>query len=184
MKIEKRKELARETFPEKMRKVGQLRYLSAKFKRQRERMTSKSGCDRAYEADRNPLIISAIEGKAVLRFYYNGKARTVELQTYGLSTAGREVLRTFERNAGRLGIARLFDVEKIVGAEKPGEKFDQALPSRAHLAERRTSRFFNGLGRRATLSSSTICGWRLSRMPSNVSHNGSCKEDITSRLKM
>ena len=129
MKIEKRKELARESFPEKMRKVGQLRYLSAKFKRQRERMASKSGCDRAYEADRNPLIISAIEGKAVLRFYYNGKARTVEPQTYGLSTAGREVLRAFERNAGRLGIARLFDVEKIVGAEKTGEKFDQALPT-------------------------------------------------------
>src|SRR5947208_2637357 len=120
MKIEKRKELARESFPEKMRKVGQLRHLSAKLKTQRERMTSKFFFDRAYEADKNPLIISAIEGKAVLRFYYNGKVRTVEPQTYGLSMTGREVLRAFERNTGRLGIAKLFDVEKIVGAERRG----------------------------------------------------------------
>lgn len=129
MKVERRKALARESFPEKMRKVGQLRQLSAKFKAQRERMTSKPGCDRAYEADKNPVIISAIEDKAVLRFYYNGKLRAVEPQTYGLSTAGREVLRAFERNAGRLGIAKLFDVEKIVGVEKTGEKFDRALPT-------------------------------------------------------
>jgi hypothetical protein len=129
MKIERRKALARESFPEKMRKVGQLRQLSAKFKTQRERMTSKSGCDRAYEADRKPLIISAIRDKAVLRFYYNGKLCTVEPQTYGLSTAGREVLRAFERDTGRSAIAKLFDVEKILRAEKTDEKFDQALPT-------------------------------------------------------
>ena len=44
-----------------------------------------------------------------------------------MSTAGREVLRAFERNAGRSGVAKLFEVEKISGAEKTGEKFDQAL---------------------------------------------------------
>jgi predicted DNA-binding transcriptional regulator YafY len=129
MKIERRKALARESFPEKMRKVGQLRQLSSKFKAQRERMTSEPSCDRAHEAHRNPLILSAIQKKAVLRFTYNGKLRTVEPQTYGLSTAGREVLRAFERNTRRLGIAKLFDVEKITGAERTGEKFDQALPT-------------------------------------------------------
>jgi len=129
MKRERRKALAGESFPEKVRKVGQLRQLSSTFKAQRERMTNKSGCDRAYEAQRNPLIISAIQEKAVLRFTYHGKLRTVEPQTYGLSTAGREVLRGFERNTGRFGIAKLFDVEKIMGAEKTGERFAQALPT-------------------------------------------------------
>jgi predicted DNA-binding transcriptional regulator YafY len=129
MKVERRKALARESFPEKMRKVGQLRQLSSKFKARRERIKSKRGCDRTYEANRNLLIISAIQDKAVLRFSYNGKLRTVEPQTYGLSTAGREVLRALERDTNRLGIAKLFVVEKIVGAEKTGEKFDQALPT-------------------------------------------------------
>lgn len=128
MKVERRKALAWESFPEKVRKVGQLRQLSLKFKAQRQRMTSKPGRDRTYESHRSSLIISAIQDKAVLRFYYHGKWRTIEPQTYGLSTAGREVLRAFERNAGRLGIAKLFDIEKIVGAERTGEKFEQALP--------------------------------------------------------
>jgi hypothetical protein len=44
----------------------------------------------------DPLIISAIKRKAVLKFRYNGRERTVEPQTYGLSTAGREVLRARE----------------------------------------------------------------------------------------
>ena len=46
---------------------------------------------------RDPLIISAIRQKSVLQFNYNGKLRTVEPQTYGLSITGQEVLRAYER---------------------------------------------------------------------------------------
>lgn len=82
---------------------------------------------------RNPLIISAIRKKSVLEFSYNGRVRIVEPQTYGLSTAGREVLRAYERQRAngrnRRGMAKLFDMKKIFNLRATGENFAEALPS-------------------------------------------------------
>ncbi len=73
------------------------------------------------------------EQKLVLQFIYNGKLRTVEPQTYGLSTTGREVLRAYERTipngSKRSGMAKLFDLNKISGLRKSGQSFSQALPT-------------------------------------------------------
>ncbi|HEY2799765.1 MAG TPA: hypothetical protein VGI85_04170 [Chthoniobacterales bacterium] len=81
----------------------------------------------------DPLIISAIKRKAVLKFRYNGRERTVEPQTYGLSTAGREVLRTREcsvANGSKISaMAKLFDVTKIAELRQTELSFPQALPA-------------------------------------------------------
>ncbi len=81
---------------------------------------------------KNKTILSAIKNKEVLRFTYNGKERIVEPQTYGISIAGHEVLRAFQKGggsrSGQTKIAKLFDVEKISSLEKTGEKFSRALP--------------------------------------------------------
>jgi predicted DNA-binding transcriptional regulator YafY len=80
---------------------------------------------------RDPVIISAIRKKSVLEFTYNGRLRVVEPQTYGLSTAGREVLRAYERpeRNGRnaRGLAKLFDLKKISNLREIGENFAEAL---------------------------------------------------------
>jgi hypothetical protein len=82
---------------------------------------------------RDPLIIAAIRRKSVLKFSYNGKLRIVEPQTYGLSTAGREVLRAYERPATngskRSDMAKLFDLKKISGLRESGLSFREALPA-------------------------------------------------------
>lgn len=82
---------------------------------------------------RDPLIISAIRRKSVLEFSYNGKPRTVEPQTYGLSATGREILRGYERPANhgskRSGVAKLFDLKKISGLRESGQTFQEALPA-------------------------------------------------------
>ena len=82
---------------------------------------------------REPLIISAIRRKSVLEFRYNGKLRTVQPQTYGLSTSGCEVLRAYEQPAGngarRSGMAKLFDLKKISALRETGQIFQEALPA-------------------------------------------------------
>lgn len=82
---------------------------------------------------RDPAIISAIRRKSVLGFYYNGKQRMVEPQTYGLSAAGREVLRAHERSVANgpkpSGMAKLFDVSKISKLQETGLRFAEALPA-------------------------------------------------------
>jgi predicted DNA-binding transcriptional regulator YafY len=99
--------------PHDIRQIGQLLQISAKVKTQRgsDNVDSIARGQRAHKnatrkilaagrqlgIRRDPLIISAIRRKLVLQFNYNGKLRTVEPQTYGLSTAGREVLRAYER---------------------------------------------------------------------------------------
>ncbi len=60
-----------------------------------------SAAERQLGIRRDPLIISAIRRKSVLKFSYNGKLRTVEPQTYGLSTTGLEVLRAYERPSAK-----------------------------------------------------------------------------------
>jgi predicted DNA-binding transcriptional regulator YafY len=82
---------------------------------------------------RDPLIISAIRQKSVLQFNYNGKLRTVEPQTYGLSKTGQGVLRAYERTTSNSskhsGMAKLFSLNKISGLRKSGQSFRQALPT-------------------------------------------------------
>ncbi len=149
MKTDMRRTLARQPFELKIRQIGQLLQLSAKVKIQRgsDNVDSiaqglgahKSATRKILAAERqlgirrDPLIISAIRRRLVLQFNYNGKLRTVEPQTYGLSTAGREVLRAYERTipngSKRSGMAKLFDLNKISGLRKSGESFRQALPA-------------------------------------------------------
>ncbi|HEY2714425.1 MAG TPA: hypothetical protein VGI60_18080 [Chthoniobacterales bacterium] len=82
---------------------------------------------------RDRTILSAIKNKQVLRFNYNGKERIVEPQTYGISIAGREVLRARqvggESGSGQLRMAKLFDLEKISHLRKAGTAFTGALPA-------------------------------------------------------
>ena len=117
-----RRDLARESFEMKIRKTGQLLELSRK-------MESQSVASRE---QRNPLIISAIQRKLILEFSYNGKRRTVEPQTYGLSYTGKEVLRAHEISSdsrpGLSRMAKLFDLSKIKALEKTTERFAEALP--------------------------------------------------------
>jgi len=147
MKTDMRRALARTPFEEKIRKIEQLLQLSAKLKAQHgaNNATSIARGLRAHKdairkipaakcelgIRRDPLIISAIRRQAVLEFIYNGKLRTVEPQTYGLSTTGREVLRAYERpatkDAKRSAIAKLFDLKKISGLRESGLSFRQAL---------------------------------------------------------
>ena len=82
---------------------------------------------------RDRTILSAIKSKQVLRFKYNGKEQIVEPQTYGISIAGREVLRARqvggESGSGQLQMAKLFDLEKISHLRKVGTAFAAALPA-------------------------------------------------------
>jgi hypothetical protein len=74
----------------------------------------------------------AIRRKQVLKFNYNGMPRVVEPQTYGLSSAGNEVLRAYQRargsQSGKSQIAKLFDIEKISNLEIANQHFTEALP--------------------------------------------------------
>lgn len=79
------------------------------------------------------LLISAINGRDVLKFSYEGYVRIVEPQTYGMSYTGRYVLRGYqtsgESRSGQSRIAKLFDLAKISKLEKTGEHFKEALSS-------------------------------------------------------
>lgn len=81
---------------------------------------------------KNKTLLSAIKNKQILRFTYDGKERTVEPQTYGISIAGHEVLRAFQKSggsrSGRPKMAKLFDLAKISKLKLTGERFSQALP--------------------------------------------------------
>lgn len=148
MKTDMRRELARQPFEQKIFQVGQLLQLSSKMKTHRGASdttiargfrTHKNAArkipatERQPGIGRDPLIISAIRRKSVLRFRYNGKLRTVEPQTYGLSTTGREVLHAYERStrngSKRSGMAKLFDLEKISRLRETGQTFQAALPA-------------------------------------------------------
>jgi hypothetical protein len=79
------------------------------------------------------LLVGVINSRQVLNFSYEGYARVVEPQTYGMSYTGRYVLRGRqtggESSSGQSKIAKLFDVAKISKLQKSGQHFKQALPS-------------------------------------------------------
>jgi hypothetical protein len=78
-------------------------------------------------------IVAAIKNKCVLRFVYNGEERIVEPQTYGVSRAGKEILRARQigggGQSGEARIAKLFDMEKISRLKTTGNHFTQTLPA-------------------------------------------------------
>ncbi len=84
------------------------------------------------ETNRKDALNKAIQTRAVLRFTYNGKARVVEPQAYGLSTAGNEVLRGFQREgssqSGQAVRLKLFEVAKILNLQITEQHFDKARP--------------------------------------------------------
>jgi predicted DNA-binding transcriptional regulator YafY len=129
MKVEMRGKLAREPYEEKVGKVEQLIRLVKELPRDQ---TEAADMDSIVGARRR-AIISAIHRRSVLKFTYNGRVRTVEPQTYGLSTTGREVLRAYERAAAKAvktsGMAKLFDLEKISELQETGLNFNEALPA-------------------------------------------------------
>jgi hypothetical protein len=78
-------------------------------------------------------LVSAIQKREVLRFFYEGYERIVEPQTYGMSFTGRHVFRALQTDgasgSGQTRIAKLFDVAKISKFTTTGQHFKEALPS-------------------------------------------------------
>lgn len=127
MKTEMRQRLARESFEEKIRKAGQLVRLAKKFPRQ-----PLSSAARSAAAEKERRIIEAIRNQKVLEFSYNGQSRVVEPQTYGISIAGRPILRGYQRSGGSAsgytkGL-RLFELGKISHLRETGDPFLKARP--------------------------------------------------------
>lgn len=69
-------------------------------------------------------LINAIRSGQVLSFTYDGLPRTVEPHTYGRSTAGNDVLRSYQTagqsKTGRVPEWTLMKVNKIVGLAVSG----------------------------------------------------------------
>ena len=84
------------------------------------------------DTKRNPVLMSSIDQQRVLTFTYNGQPRVVEPQAYGLSVAGKQVLRAFQRSGGSNSNSqearKLFEVAKIQKLRKTSEKFPGARP--------------------------------------------------------
>lgn len=75
----------------------------------------------------NQLIVSAIEGKYLLQFSYEGKARVVEPHCYGVNTKGNVTMRAFQvdgySSSGAMGW-KMYDVNKIGSLEILESKFE------------------------------------------------------------
>lgn len=129
MKPEMRSALAREPYEEKIRKVEQLVRFAKDFPREQ---TEPTGEVATTGKDIERTIISAIRALTVLEFMYNGQPRTVEPQTYGISTAGRPVLRAYQRvggsDSGRANGLRLFELAKMSRVKKTAARFFKARP--------------------------------------------------------
>jgi predicted DNA-binding transcriptional regulator YafY len=76
----------------------------------------------------NQVLVKAIEQKQRLRFLYNGKARLVEPQCYGIGTRGTELLRAHQLQGGQER-EPLFDVSKIADLEALNEVFVRPGPN-------------------------------------------------------
>lgn len=78
--------------------------------------------------DLNHILVKAIEERRRLHFLYNGRARLVEPQCYGIGTKGTELLRVHQLQGGRER-EPLFDVSKISDLELLDEVFHRAGPN-------------------------------------------------------
>ncbi len=77
-------------------------------------------------------IVSAIKNKHVLSFFYDDALRTVEPQTYGISTAGHPILRAYQMAGGSksgqsVGL-RIYELAKIGGLKDTAKRFTKARP--------------------------------------------------------
>jgi hypothetical protein len=77
-------------------------------------------------------VISAIKNKHVLSFFYDDALRSVEPQTYGISTAGHPVLRGYQIAGGSksgqtIGL-RLYELAKMEGLRDTKKRFAKARP--------------------------------------------------------
>jgi hypothetical protein len=129
MKTEMRRVLAREPYEKKIQKVEQLLRLAKEFPRLR---AGPGGEMAATTEAKERAIISAIRDRAVLEFMYNGQPRSVEPQTYGISTAGHPVLRAYQRAGGstsnRPNGLRLFELARMLRVKKTAARFLKARP--------------------------------------------------------
>ena len=76
----------------------------------------------------NELLVTAIMQKRRLRFLYNGRARLVEPQCYGIGRKGTELLRVHQLQGGHQR-EPLFDVSKIADLEVLSEVFVRPGPN-------------------------------------------------------
>ena len=107
---------------------GQTAEVSWSFIRERPpKGNSKSFLDKMEE-----IVISAIKNRHILSFFYDDARRTVEPQTYGISTAGHPVLRGYQtaggsRSGQSVGL-RLYELAKMEGLRETGKRFAKARP--------------------------------------------------------
>lgn len=77
-------------------------------------------------------IVSAIKNKRVLSFFYDHAPRTVEPQTYGISTAGHPILRGYQvaggSKSGQAVGLRLYELAKMGGLKDTEKRFARARP--------------------------------------------------------
>ena len=76
----------------------------------------------------NPLIVGAIEHRQKLSCTYNGKARVVEPQCYGIGNKGTELLRVYQPRGGSER-EPLFDVAKMEDLIALDEHFTKPGPN-------------------------------------------------------
>lgn len=78
----------------------------------------------------NPIICDSIRNKQLLKFDYDNCLRIVEPHTYGLSTAGNEVLRAYQTGgqstSHKIPDWRLFEVSKMESLVLLEESFPSA----------------------------------------------------------
>ena len=90
------------------------------------------GNDKSLLDEMEETVISAIKNKHVLSFFYDDAIRTVEPQTYGISTAGHPVLRGYQIAGGSksghaIGL-RLYELAKMEGLKDTKKRFSRARP--------------------------------------------------------
>jgi hypothetical protein len=76
----------------------------------------------------NELLLTAIRNKRRIHFVYNNKRRIAEPQCYGISTAGKEVVRVFQVSGGTQK-EPLFEVAKIDQLFVSNETFHRPGPN-------------------------------------------------------
>jgi hypothetical protein len=75
----------------------------------------------------NQVLVNAIQQRHRLRFVYNGRARLVEPQCYGIGTRGTELLRARQLQGG-VPREPLFDVSKMMELRVLDEVFERPGP--------------------------------------------------------
>ena len=80
----------------------------------------------------NTSICEAIQARAVIRFYYDGGARSAEPHCHGISKAGNEVLRAYQTGghseSGNPVGWKMLDVGKIIDIHQTEEIFSTNRP--------------------------------------------------------